>query len=44
VTGAEFRFTPNPNLTIDIATTLTVYGNETGGTQTIPVTVTYKQQ
>ena len=44
VSGLEFRFTPNPNLTIDIATTLTVYGNETGGTQTIPVTVTYKQQ
>jgi len=38
----EFRFTPNPSLTIDIATTLTVYGNETGGSQTIPVTVTYK--
>ncbi len=30
------------NLTIDVATTLTVYGNETGGSQTIPVTVTYK--
>ncbi len=42
VTGVEFRFTPNPNLTIDIATTLTVYGNETGGSQTIPVTITYK--
>jgi hypothetical protein len=42
VSGTEFRFTPNPNLTIDIATTLTVYGNETGGSQTIPVTVTYK--
>jgi hypothetical protein len=42
VSGLEFRFTPNPNLTIDIATTLTVYGNETGGTQTIPVTVIYK--
>jgi hypothetical protein len=42
VNGLEFRFTPNPNLTIDIATTLTVYGNETGGSQTIPVTVTYK--
>ena len=40
--GLEFRFTPNPNLTIDIATTLTVYGNETGGSQTIPITVTYK--
>jgi hypothetical protein len=43
VSGLEFRFTPNPNLTIDIATTLTVYGNETGGSQTIPVTITYKQ-
>jgi hypothetical protein len=42
VSGAEFRFTPNPNLTIDIATTITVYGNETGGSQTIPVTITYK--
>ena len=42
VTGLEFRFTPNPNLTIDVSTTLTVYGNETGGSQTIPVTVTYK--
>jgi hypothetical protein len=42
LSGLEFRFTPNPNLTIDIATTLTVYGNETGGSQTIPVTVTYK--
>ncbi len=42
VSGREFRFTPNPNLTIDIATTLTVYGNETGGSTTIPVTVTYR--
>ena len=42
VSGFEFRFTPNPNLTIDVSTTLTVYGNETGGSQTIPVTVTYK--
>jgi hypothetical protein len=40
--GRRFTFTPNPNLTIDIATTLTVYGNETGGSQTIPVIVTYK--
>ena len=44
VSGLEFRFTPNPNLTIDVATTITVYGNETGGSQTIPVTVTYKQR
>jgi acyl-coenzyme A thioesterase PaaI-like protein len=43
VSGMEFRFTPNPNLTIDIATTLTVYGNETGGSETIPVNITYKQ-
>jgi hypothetical protein len=43
VSGLEFRFTPNPNLTSDVKTTITVYGNETGGSQTIPVTVTYKQ-
>jgi hypothetical protein len=42
VSGKAFRFTPNPSLTIDISTTLTVYGNETGGSQTIPVTVIYK--
>jgi hypothetical protein len=42
VSGLEFRFTPNPNLTTDVITTLTAYGNETGGTQTIPVIVTYK--
>ena len=42
VSGRMFRFTPNPSLTIDISTTLTVYGNETGGSQTIPVTVIYK--
>jgi hypothetical protein len=44
VSGLEFRFTPNPNLTIDITTTVTVYGNETGGSQTIPVAITYKQK
>ena len=43
VNGLRFTFTPNPNLKIDISTTITVYGNETGGSQTIPVTVTYKQ-
>ena len=42
VTGQEFRFTPNPNLTVDVSTTITAYGNETGGSQTIPVIVTYK--
>jgi hypothetical protein len=40
-TGQRFRFTPNPNLTLDVSTTITVYGNETGGSQTIPVIVTY---
>jgi hypothetical protein len=42
VSGLEFRFTPNSSLTLDISTTITVYGNETGGSQTIPVTVTYQ--
>jgi hypothetical protein len=43
VSGLEFRFTPNPSLTNDVITTITVFGNETGGTQTIPVTITYKR-
>ena len=42
VNGLSFSFTPNPSLTTSISTTITVYGNETGGSQTIPVTVTYK--
>jgi hypothetical protein len=42
VNGLEFKFTPNPSLTYDVSTTITVYGNETGGSQTIPVTVTYQ--
>ena len=42
VTGFEFKFTPNSSLTLDVSTTITVYGNETGGSQTIPVTVTYQ--
>ena len=42
VSGLQFRFTPNPNLTTSITTTITVYGNETGGSQTIPVVITYK--
>ena len=41
VTSRTFKFIPNPNLTSTIQTTITVYGNETGGSQTIPVTVTY---
>ena len=43
VVGLEFRFTPNPSLTSDVITTITVYGNDTGGSQTIPVTITYQQ-
>ena len=42
-TGLEFTFIPNPNITQTIKTTLTVYGNETGGSQSIPVTITYVQ-
>jgi len=42
-TGIEFSFIPNPQITQTIRTTITVYGNETGGSQTIPVTVTYVQ-
>ncbi len=41
--GLTFKFIPNPSLTSTIRTTITVYGNETGGSQTIPVTVTYVQ-
>lgn len=41
VNGRVFKFIPNPNLTQTIQTTITVYGNETGGSQTIPVTVKY---
>ena len=39
--GLTFKFIPNPSLTSTIKTTITVYGNETGGSQTIPVTVSY---
>ena len=42
-TGITFTFIPNPNITATIKTTITVYGNETGGSQTIPVTITYVQ-
>ncbi len=41
--GLAFTFIPNPNITTTIKTTLTVYGNETGGSQSIPVTVSYVQ-
>jgi hypothetical protein len=42
-TGLTFTFIPNPNITTTIRTTITVYGNETGGSQSIPVTITYVQ-
>ena len=42
-TGLTFTFIPNPNITSTIKTTITVYGNETGGSQSIPVTITYVQ-
>jgi hypothetical protein len=42
VSGTAFSFTPNEQLRINIATTLTIYGNDTGGSISIPVTVTYK--
>jgi hypothetical protein len=41
--GLSFTFIPNPNITQTIKTTLTVYGNETGGSQSIPVTINYIQ-
>ncbi len=39
--GSTFEFIPNPALTATVVTTLTVYGNETGGSVSIPVTVNY---
>ena len=42
VSGLGFTFTPNPALTSNVSSTITVYGNETGGSQTIPVTITYR--
>lgn len=41
--GIQFTFIPNPNITQTIKTTLTVYGNETGGSQSLPVTINYVQ-
>ena len=42
--GLRFSFIPNPNITEGIKTTITVYGNETGGSQTIPVKVTFVKE
>ena len=41
VKGLTFTFIPNSSLTSTLTTTLTIFGNETGGSVTIPVTVTY---
>lgn len=41
--GTQFRFIPNPSITQTIKTTLTIYGNGTGGSVTIPVTINYVQ-
>jgi len=40
--GLRFRFVPNSALTQSVTTTLTVIGNESGGSVTIPVTVNVK--
>lgn len=40
--GLRFRFVPNTSLTQTTTTNLTVVGNESGGSVTIPVTVTVK--
>lgn len=37
--GIRFRFVPNSSLTTTTSTTLTVIGNESGGSVSIPVTV-----
>lgn len=40
--GLTFKFIPNANITDDVQTTLTIVGNETGGTVSIVVTVVYE--
>jgi hypothetical protein len=42
VSGTSFSFTPSSTLKFSLTTTLTVYGNETGGSTSIPVQITYK--
>jgi hypothetical protein len=42
VAGKTFSFTPSSTLKISLTTTLTVYGNATGGSVSIPVVITYK--
>jgi hypothetical protein len=40
VIGMQFQFIPNSNLTTTTATNIIIIGNESGGSVTIPVTVT----
>lgn len=40
VVGNQFKFIPNSSLVRSTTTTLTIIGNESGGSLTIPVTVT----
>jgi hypothetical protein len=40
--GLRFKFVPNSSLTTTASTTLTVVGNESGGSISIPVTVTVR--
>jgi len=42
VAGKTFSFTPSSTLKVSLTTTLTVYGNGTGGSVSIPVIITYK--
>lgn len=42
VSGIRFTFKPNPGLKQSVSTTITAYGNETGGSITVPVVVTYR--
>lgn len=39
VVGNRFKFIPNTSLTVTTSTSITVIGNESGGSVTIPVTV-----
>jgi hypothetical protein len=41
ITGKEFRFTPNGRLVRSVSTTLTIVGDQTGASTTMPVVITY---
>jgi len=40
VIGIQFKFVPNSALTVTTTSTITIIGNESGGSLTIPVKVT----